>query len=79
MEYRFDGVQEEKCNAECTGGNMGQFCGGPTGEQSVYIAECPAGETRFADHCYFMSPAGSTTIVKHQDACTEVVRLISEI
>lgn len=49
----------------------GHFCGGDDGEFSVFVAECAGGETRFADHCYFPSPAGSADILKHQDACAE--------
>jgi hypothetical protein len=66
----YDGVPEDKCNVPCAG-YPGQFCGGLNGEVSVYVAECPKGEIRFADHCYFMSDAGDTDIGRHQDACAK--------
>jgi hypothetical protein len=68
----YNGVPEDKCNVPCPG-HPGQFCGGSNGEVSVYVAECPAGEVRFSDHCYFESPAGNTNISAHQDACSDKV------
>jgi hypothetical protein len=65
----YNGVPEDKCNVPCPG-HPGQFCGGPDGEVSVYVAECPAGEIRFADHCYFKSSLGDAGIANHQDDCS---------